>query len=1331
MASIPSPAPLNFSDDNQKLELESVRELVFVINQHMNAILEDFEAQKALKLKCTSKLKIQSQEFFEFSEHSVLSNLYWGIDNTESAARATCTEDRAMRLESSEKMLQVPASLDENGVTLGIPNSFLVCCSYFYLCIVELLRKNEWQASMHFLQAVSVSPRLVCTELAPGIFQGLFALFIGDNVGKSFGSRRVNAVDDKAMVDDVMRWMARRYKPWLMYYQIMSKGDVFQGIRGDEKSQCVVNRVQRSRSIESQSSCEHRTGLRTYQNELMQLENTHRPKCQKDITNDVKEESLGTSTMMPENHRRTVAYSEKSCSRETRGSSNVKCLRDILTESDPDTPVSLHSDNRSSVDEDFPQNYAETTLISLRNGRVIAEDHQAEPLSLYGSLSWNTRAPSSKPKPERTISLQRQTEVDEKKVTECISRSFSTSFCDTDVSALGLRKTDQYAPVGDDDYIDEVEKLHCIGSTALKNYQLSRPHHQKSSKRIRKSSSCRTTLSEVHQQPEESFFVEQSGVLEKIISKLCFTEELGNGEEDYTVEMKTIYEILNSKSGLKYSLLKDIILDQLLKAISTSKEERVVRTSVAILSTIVTANRSVIEDIKRKGLQLYDLATALKRNIHEAVILIYLINPSPAEIKTLELLPCLVEVVCTSKSYKLELTSILLTPPAASLMIIEVLVTAFDYETNRMHLAAISSPRVLSGLLKVPRQENLEEFISLAAILVNCMRFDGKCRKYISEFSPVVPLVSLLCSNQERASSIALEFLNELQRMPRSSAIALFEQIHKQGSINNMCALFLLIQNSEPEYRLLAANLLLQLEVLEDTSAKCIYREEAAEALLESLTCEECPSTQALSAFILSNLGGTYSWTGESYTTAWLVKKTGLTLAYHGNLIKNYDFLDQSLQDAGIDSWCSKIAQRILHLGTSVFHALDKGLNSKLKRVSRDCLVATAWLGCELVKGPDELRHAACEIILHSIEQFLHPGLELEERLLACLCIYNYTSGRGMKKIINLSEGVRESLRRLSNVTWMAEELLKVADYFQPNKWRISCVHSQILEAGTKCSGAVTALIYYKGQLHSGYADGSIKVWDIKGQKAILVQETKEHKKAVTCFALYEPGNCLLSGSADKTIKMWQMLQRNLECIEVIPTKESIRSIDSWGELIFATTQNHKLKVIDASRKAKDVFKNKRVKCIRVAQGKVYAGCMDSSIQELMIINNRQQEIKAPSKSWMQNKPITSVSIYKDWLYSASSVLEGSKMKDWRRSSKPQISTVPEKGASILAMEVVEDFIYLNCSTSTSSLQIWLRGTQHKVGRLSAGSKITSLLSANDMILCGTERGVIKGWIPL
>lgn len=92
-------------------------------------------------------------------------------------------------------------------------------------------------------------------------------------------------------------------------------------------------------------------------------------------------------------------------------------------------------------------------------------------------------------------------------------------------------------------------------------------------------------------------------------------------------------------------------------------------------------------------------------------------------------------------------------------------------------------------------------------------------------------------------------------------------------------------------------------------------------------------------------------------------------------------------------------------------------------------------------------------------------------------------------------------------------------------------------------------------------------------------------------------------------------------------------------------------------------------------------------------------------------------------------------------------------------MEVVEDFLYLISSSSANNIQvikpvftdiffkknspiylneniltwkdnlqkqIWLRGVPKKLGRISAGSKITSILAANDIILCGTEMGQIK-----
>lgn len=95
----------------------------------------------------------------------------------------------------------------------------------------------------------------------------------------------------------------------------------------------------------------------------------------------------------------------------------------------------------------------------------------------------------------------------------------------------------------------------------------------------------------------------------------------------------------------------------------------------------------------------------------------------------------------------------------------------------------------------------------------------------------------------------------------------------------------------------------------EETSSKFVYCEEAMEALLESVACEENSATQASSALILSNLGGTYSWSGEPYTIPWLLKKAGLASLPHKNMIKNVDFSDKCLQVLVLSifnlAWCS------------------------------------------------------------------------------------------------------------------------------------------------------------------------------------------------------------------------------------------------------------------------------------------------------------------------------------------------------------------------------------------------------------------------------------------
>lgn len=217
------------SHENERPNFESIRIIVASINQHINEFLRDSKTRKSAKLKYTSKLNIQKRKFFEFSEHSILSNLYWGIESIEAAIQAKSGDEKSVRLKNSEQMLQVPALLDENGVTAGIPNQYLVSSSYFYLCLVRKLQGDEWQVALHFLQAVLVSPRLVWTQFVPKLCYNLFVSCMAsarrEMAGRSLKSEVLMDFDEGEMGEKVAD-MARRFKAWLTYYQVMSYGEI-------------------------------------------------------------------------------------------------------------------------------------------------------------------------------------------------------------------------------------------------------------------------------------------------------------------------------------------------------------------------------------------------------------------------------------------------------------------------------------------------------------------------------------------------------------------------------------------------------------------------------------------------------------------------------------------------------------------------------------------------------------------------------------------------------------------------------------------------------------------------------------------------------------------------------------------------------------------------------------------------------------------------------------------------------------------------------------------------------------------------------------------------
>ncbi|KAK9118074.1 hypothetical protein Scep_016167 [Stephania cephalantha] len=84
--------------------------------------------------------------------------------------------------------------------------------------------------------------------------------------------------------------------------------------------------------------------------------------------------------------------------------------------------------------------------------------------------------------------------------------------------------------------------------------------------------------------PEQGVQLEIMGIFEKAVSAKRYTEWLGKCESNQA-RISTICEMVKKETKAKHYMLMDVMLDQLLQAISTSNEVQIIRAAVLVLST--------------------------------------------------------------------------------------------------------------------------------------------------------------------------------------------------------------------------------------------------------------------------------------------------------------------------------------------------------------------------------------------------------------------------------------------------------------------------------------------------------------------------------------------------------------------------------------------------------------------------------------------------------------------------------------------------------------------------------------------------------------------------
>ncbi|KAG8067889.1 hypothetical protein GUJ93_ZPchr0005g14510 [Zizania palustris] len=290
-----------------------IRSLISFLHHHLRALLAEPEAMLGARGRCLALLEMpDGRDGGGDDDDGVLAAL------RHSADALACAVVDADGLDDVEAALQAPALLPEDGETAGLDNRRVAACAYFYLALVRAAQGDPWQMAMHFLQAVAVSPTAVAAGgLAPrDLWDGLFDEAVLARAGAGAGAG--------ASEEDAARRAARRYKDWLMYYKVVAGAPAGRGgciQLGRSASSAIQKRVGRihsgdheGKSRASNSNCSDHDGFA----ELKDFLNSEDKEFQEDI----------------------------------KGSSDSRCLHEMLEESQSDSPVSFYSHLDSSEESD-------------------------------------------------------------------------------------------------------------------------------------------------------------------------------------------------------------------------------------------------------------------------------------------------------------------------------------------------------------------------------------------------------------------------------------------------------------------------------------------------------------------------------------------------------------------------------------------------------------------------------------------------------------------------------------------------------------------------------------------------------------------------------------------------------------------------------------------------------------------------------------------------------------------------------------------------------------------------------------------------------------------
>nr|XP_010323417.1 putative E3 ubiquitin-protein ligase LIN-1 isoform X2 [Solanum lycopersicum] len=828
------------------------------------------------------------------------------------------------------------------------------------------------------------------------------------------------------------------------------------------------------------------------------------------------------------------------------------------------------------------------------------------------------------------------------------------------------------------------------------------------------------------------------GSLDGTISKLCraitnlCTSEILRESEMAVLQIEQFWRE-GQMVDIQTMLSKPPVVNGFVEILSNSVDPDVLMAAIFLLSELGSRDNSVIQTLTRVDTDVECIVALFQKGLLEAVVLIYLLMPFIENLAEMELLHSLLKVLISREE---DLVSMFMKPKSASVLLLGHALKNIEDERASKIVKRLTSAKVIEAILCSLEAELFEERLSAVVILLRCMQQDGRCRNIIADKAELTHLLESFIESNDADRFEIIRFLSEMVKLNRAFNEKVLHIIKNEGTYSSMHSLLIYLQTALPDQCPVVAGLLLQLDLLAEPRKMSIYREEAVDVLIMCLKNSDYPDSQIAAADTLLVLQGRFSCSGNPLIREILVKCAGLDRTDSNAAQNDTGYLSSSQEaveeELAAEDWERKMAFSLVSYEFGLlFEALADGLKSKSEHLFSACFLSATWLVYMLTILPDTgIRGAARVSLLKQFVSIFKSSRDTENKALCLLALRSFISEpEGLHDLTIHVKDILKGLRELKKSSTLAVEVFNLFSEERESSADM-CTHKEIALEDCSINGEVSSIVCVRNKVFSSHTDGTIKVWTVKAKSLHLIQEIRDHLKAVTSLVVLQSGEKLYSGSLDRTVRVWSIQDEGIECEEVHEMKDHVNNLLVSNSLSCFIPQGAGIKVHSWNGATKLLNQQKYAKCLTLVKGKLYCGCVDNSIQDIDLPTGTINSIQSGSRKLLgKSSPIYAIQVHDGQLFSAATSLDGAVVKIWNTSSYSMVGSL-QSTIDVRTMAVSSELIYLGGKGGI--VEAWCKKKHNRVDTLQTGinGKVVSMaLDTNEeTLVIGTSDGRIQVW---